>query len=132
MSLVREGTTDLGFRCDMKECLNKATHTPLICIPSEGFPNDQADRLFVFSHVCMEHRKQAEKTDYIGPKMRKLARARAAHARRRPAFERWFITWIPCISSEYQRFLAAAGIVDPEDAQVKGSIVMPGSEGLVH
>lgn len=132
MSLVKDGTTVLGYRCDMKGCLNKATHTPLICIPSEGFPNSEADRLFVFSHVCMEHRRQAMKVDYIGPKMQKLARARAATSGRKPAFERWFIKWIPCISSEYQRFAEAAGIVAPGDMQIEGSIVLPGLGAPLH
>lgn len=125
MSLVQEGSTRLGFRCDMKGCLNKATHTPIICIPPEGYPIELADRLFVFSHICMEHRPNALRMNYIGPKMRDLARSRAAARRMKPDFDRWGIEWWPCISSEYQKFLIAAGIVEPDDAQVKGEIIAP-------
>lgn len=111
----------------MKGCLNKAAYTPLICIPYEGYPVDiiPADKLFVFSHVCVEHQKDCARTDYIGPKMRKLAIARAAAKKLKPAFERWFIEFWPCISSEYQKFLIAAGLVEPDDAQVKGEIIAP-------
>lgn len=130
MSLVQEGTTRLGFRCDSKGCLNKATHTPVICIPPEGYPIEFSDRLFVFSHICMEHRADATRTNYVGPKMQKLARSRAAAKGMKPDFERWGIEWWPCISSEYQKFLNAAGICPHDDAQVEGEITMPGIPGV--
>jgi hypothetical protein len=125
MALVQEGTTRLGFRCDSKGCLNKATHTPIICIPPVGYPIEFADRLFVFSHICMEHRQDALRTDYVGPKMQRLARSRAAALGLKPDFDRWGIEWWPCISFQYQKFLIAAEIVPPDDAQVKGEIIAP-------
>lgn len=127
MSLVKDGTTALGFKCDVKGCGMKATHTPILCVPHEGYPSEMVEpsRFFIFNQVCMEHRAAVKQTDMLGPKMRKLAKDMSARRGLKPAFERAFVLFWPAISSEYQQYLALMGIVPTDDQIAKGELILP-------
>lgn len=130
MSLVKDGSTALGFVCDVKGCGCKATHTPLLCVPFEGLPVEIKTpvMVFIYNQVCMEHRKDVKESDMLFPGMRRKVRDLAAAKGGKPDFDRAYPMFFPCISAEYQDFLEKIGLVEPGDAQAKGTLILP--EGI--
>lgn len=132
MSRVKEGTTLLGFKCDAAGCDAKATHTPVLFVPHEHFPTSVRAPLFSFidTHVCMAHRRSIRGEDIMSKKMKDQFEAIAEMSNSKPAWKRAYVEFAPVHSSSYQKFQIAAGLVPPDDAQVKGEIIMPDLPGV--
>jgi len=131
MSRVVEGTTMGGFRCDASACSAKATHSPVLCVPYEGYPPEIRRPLiaFVDRHVCPDHFRAFTIDDLLEKRIRDQMESIAEQHHGRPAFERAFIQFCRCISDEYQRFQEGAGLVPPGDAYADGRKIMPNYEG---
>lgn len=130
MSLVKEGTTALGFKCDRAGCDRKAPYTPVYCVPHEGYPVEIRGPIIgmIDTHLCAEHCKDVREEDVVSKRMRDQIEGVAAMNNSRPAFKRAYIKFVPTISDEYQRFQEAVGHVAPGDAQAEGKIILP--EGI--
>lgn len=127
MSRVKEGTSLMGFKCDASGCEAKATHTPVLFVPHEHFPISERKAMFAFidTHVCPRHRRAIRGEDIMSKKMRDQFEGIAAMSNSRPAWKRAYVEFAPVHSSSYQKFQIAAGLVEPDDAQVKGEIIAP-------
>jgi hypothetical protein len=127
VSRVREGTTMAGFACDAAACSAKATHSPVLCVPYEGYPPETRRPMiaFVDKHVCPDHFRYIRTDDMLDKRIRDQMEAIAAQNHGRPDFKRAFLNWCRCISDDYQRFQESAGLVKPDDAKADGSIIMP-------
>ena len=130
MSRVIEGTTALGFRCDATACNAKATHSPVICVPYEGYPPEIRRPIvaFVDKHVCPDHFGYIRPDDMLDKRIRDQMEAIARQNHGRPDFKRAFLNWCRCISSEYQQFQESAGLVAPGDARADGRLILPNAK----
>ncbi|MBV8473815.1 MAG: hypothetical protein JO107_16615 [Hyphomicrobiales bacterium] len=127
MSRAIEGTTAGGYLCDAVGCDMIATHSPMLCVPFEGYPVEIRPPLVAFCdvHVCPVHWQGLRSSDFVSKAMTDVIEATAAESNGRPAFKRAYVKPIVCHSYEYLQFQQKAGLVAPDDAIAKGSITAP-------
>ena len=129
MSRIKEGTTLSGYRCDGDGCDQMAVWTPLVVIPyaRNGFLRKKSGPFFgwVDCHVCNEHFAHLNSSDFLGPKMRDLARRTANESGNKPDFDHVTLMKWRVHSQEYISFQRAGGFVPPDDAKAKGEITLP-------
>lgn len=118
MTRIVEGTTLGGFRCDAVGCAAKATHSPMICVPYEGFPVSIRNPIIgmVDTHVCARHRKSILISDIVSKPMMDVIEETASQANGRPEFSRSYIKFVRVHSWEYTQFQQRTGLVAPDDA----------------
>lgn len=128
MSRILEGTTLGGYACDAVGCGRRAVHTPVVCVPYEGFPVAVRNPIigFVDVHVCPEHWPALNIDELMTKPMRDAMEAVAVEHNGRPAFKRTYLKPIYCHSSEFLQFQQKSGLVAPDDALAKpGQSAMP-------
>ena len=122
-----EGTTAGGFTCDSVGCHLVAVYAPCIVIPFEGHPVQVRRPMFGFvdTHICVKHWKDIRIDDQMTKKMKDTFEETAAAAGLRPAFKRAYVMPARLHSPEFLGFQQTMGLVAPDDALVKGSIIAP-------